>query len=211
MSFEIGGRRIGGREPLFVIAELGLNHGGSLERALEMVNAAATAGASAVKLQTFRAEELVAAECPAPAHVPETSLRDFFRQFELDRAAHIAIAERVAELGLELVATPFSVAAIDMLVDVGVGALKIASGDLTYDALVAAAASTGVPLIMSTGMATLDETAHALNVAREHGATRIALLHCVSSYPVPAGSENLRVIQTLAQRFDLPVGLSDHA
>lgn len=211
MSFEIGSRRVGVREPLFVIAELGLNHGGSLERALAMVDAAADAGASAVKLQTFRAEELVAAECPAPAHVPDASLRHFFRQFELDRAAHIAIAERVRERGLELVATPFSLAAVDMLVDVGVGALKIASGDLTYDALIAAAAATGLPLIMSTGMSTLEETAHAVAVAREHGATRIALLHCVSAYPVPAGSENLRAIQTLSHLFDLPVGLSDHA
>jgi N,N'-diacetyllegionaminate synthase len=211
MSFEIGGRRIGPREPLFVIAELGLNHGGSLERALDMMNAAAAAGASAVKLQTFRAEELVAAECPAPAHVSDPSLRHFFRQFELDRAAHIAIAERAAELGLEMVATPFSLGAVEMLVDVGVSALKIASGDLTFDALIAKAAATGLPLIMSTGMSTLDETSHAVSVARTNGATHIALLHCVSSYPVPAGSENLRVIQTLANLFDVPVGLSDHA
>src|SRR5262245_42438327 len=125
MSFEIGGRRVGAREPLFVIAELGLNHGGSLERALPMGDAAAAAGASAIKLQTFRAEELVSAECAAPAHVPDGSLRTFFRQFELDRASHIAIAERAAARGLEFVATPFSLAAIDMLVDVGAGALKI--------------------------------------------------------------------------------------
>ncbi len=211
MSFEIGGRRLGAREPLFVIAELGLNHGGSLERALAMVEAAAAAGASAVKLQTFRAEELVSAECPAPVHVPDVSLRHFFRQFELDRASHIAIAERAGELGLELMATPFSVAAIDMLVDVGVSGLKIASGDLTYDALVAAAARTGLPMVMSTGMSTLAETAHAVSLARENGATHIALLHCVSAYPVPEGSENLRAMQTLSHLFDLPVGLSDHA
>src|SRR5580765_4194460 len=130
MSLEIGGVLVGDRQPLFVIAELGLNHGGSLERALAMVDAAAAAGVSAVKLQTFRAEELVSAGCPPPAHVPETSLREFFRQFELDRAAHIAIAERANHLGVELLATPFSVTAVEMLVDVGASALKIASGDL---------------------------------------------------------------------------------
>ena len=100
MHSEIGGRRIGDGNPLFVIAELGLNHGGSLSRAIEMVDRAATAGVSAVKLQTFRADGLVAANCPAPAHVPEASLRDFFRQFELDRAAHIAVRNRARLHGL---------------------------------------------------------------------------------------------------------------
>ena len=211
MHFEIAGRRVGAREPLFVIAELGLNHGGSLERALGLVDAAAAAGASAIKLQTFRADELVAAGAPAPAHVPETSLRDFFRRFELDRAAHMAIAERAHENGLAFLATPFSPAAIEMLVDVGVDALKIASGDLTYDGLIAQAARTGLPLIVSTGMSTLAETAHAVSLVRENGGRSLALLHCVSAYPVPEGSENLRAIRTLAELFDLPAGLSDHA
>ena len=122
MHCEIGGQRIGAREPLFVIAEIGLNHGGSLSRALELVDAAAAAGASAVKLQTFRAEDLVAAGCPAPAHVPEKSLRDFFARFELDRSAHIAIRDRARTLGLAFMATPFSCAAVDMLEDLDVDA-----------------------------------------------------------------------------------------
>jgi len=133
MSLDIGGLRVGDRQPLFVISELGLNHGGSLERALAMIDAAAAAGASAVKVQTFKAEALVAAQCPAPSHVSAGSLREFFRQFEFDRAAHVEIATRAKLHGLALVATPFSSAAIDMLVDIGVDALKIASGDLTYD------------------------------------------------------------------------------
>ncbi len=211
MTVEIGGRRLGIREPLFVIAELGLNHGGDVERALAMVDAAAASGASAVKLQTFRAEELVAAECPAPMHVPDASLRDFFQRFELDRAAHMMIAERARSHGLAFMATPFSVSAVEMLVDLGADALKIASGDLTFDTLIAAAAQTGLPLVLSTGMSTLAETTHAVALARHHGAGQIALLHCVSSYPVPEGSENLRAIQTLAQFFNVPVGLSDHA
>ena len=166
MSLEIGGLRVGDRQPLFVIAELGLNHGGSLDRALAMVDAAAAAGASAVKLQTFKADELVAASCPAPAHVPVKSLRDFFGQFELDRAAHVEVARRARLHGLAFVATPFSCRAIDMLVDIGVDAIKIASGDLTYDELIAHAARTDLPVIISTGMSTLAETAHAVSVAR---------------------------------------------
>ena len=210
MSLDIGGLRAGDRQPLFVIAELGLNHGGSLDRALAMVEAAAVAGASAVKVQTFKAEELVTSHCPAPAHVPASSLQEFFRQFELDRAAHVEIARCAKLHGLAFVATPFSPSAIDMLVEIGVDALKIASGDLTYDDLITRAARTGLPVIISTGMSTLAETAHAVSVARAEG-TSLALLHCVSAYPVTEGSENLRTIQTLSRVFGTVVGLSDHA
>jgi N,N'-diacetyllegionaminate synthase len=210
MSLDIGGLRIGDRQPLFVIAELGLNHGGSLDKALAMIDAAAAAGASAVKVQTFKADELVASHCPAPAHVPAGSLREFFKQFELDRAAHIEIVTRAKLHGLAVVATPFSTAAIDMLMDIGIDALKIASGDLTYDELIAHAARTGLPVIMSTGMSTLAETAHAVSVARAQGTGQLAILHCVSAYPVLEGSQNLRAIQTLSRVFGTLVGLSDH-
>ena len=211
VRFEIGRRPVGPTTPLFVIAELGLNHGGSVDRAVRMVDAAAAAGASAVKVQTFRASDLVAATCPAPVHVSEKSLRAFFRRFELDRTAHDAIAARTRAHGLAFIATPFSDAAVDLLEDVGVDAYKIASGDLTYDDLIARCASTGKPLLISTGMSTFAETAHAVACARKAGAARLALLHCVSSYPVPKGSENLRTIATLGRRFGCLVGLSDHA
>lgn len=211
MSFDIGGRLIGPGEPLFVIAELGLNHGGSVDRALELVDAAARAGASAVKLQTFRAESLVAATCPAPAHVAEKSLRAFFKRFELDREAHVAIARQARSRGLAFMATPFSLDAVDLLEDVGVDAFKIASGDLTYHALIERSARTGRPLVISTGMSTLSETTQAVTQARAAGGHSVALLHCVSSYPVPDGSQNLRAVQTLRRVFGTPVGLSDHA
>ena len=211
MSLDVGRFRVGDRQPLFVIAELGLNHGGSLDRALAMVDAAAAAGASAVKVQTFTAHELVASHCPAPAHVPFGSLRDFFKQFELDRTAHVELAKRAKLHGLAFVATPFSSSAINMLEEIGVDALKIASGDLTYDDLIAHAARTGLPVIISTGMSTLAETAHAVSVARADGASQLALLHCVSAYPVDEGGQNLRAIQTLSRVFGTLVGLSDHA
>jgi N,N'-diacetyllegionaminate synthase len=210
-DFEIAGRRVAAGAPLFVIAEIGLNHGGSLERALDLVDAAAAAGASAVKLQTLFASDLVAADCPPPAHVVARSLRELFAQFELDEAAHAAIARRVRAHGLVLMATPFSIPAVDLLERLGVDAYKIASGDLTYRGLIDRCARAGKPVVLSTGMATPPEIAQALWCASRAGAGRLALLHCVSAYPVPKGSENLRAIATLASTFDVPVGLSDHS
>ena len=210
-SITIAGRRVGADFPFFAIAEIGLNHGGSAERALRMVDDAADAGVAAVKLQTVVATELVSSTCPAPAHVQADSLTDFFATFELDESAHRAVAERAHARGLAFISTPLSLDGVDMLVRVGVDAIKIASGDLTWDALIERAARTSKPLILSTGMASLEDVSAAVATARLSGATQIALLHCVSAYPVPQGSENLLAIDTLGQAFETPVGLSDHA
>lgn len=197
----IGGREVGPGVPLFVIAEVGLNHGGSVDRALVLVDAAAAAGVSAVKLQTLTAAELVA---PSPT-------RDFFAPFELDEHAHLAIAARARAHGLALIATPLSLAAVDLLERVGFDAYKIASGDITFTQLIERCAATGKPLIISTGVSELAEVTAAVDVARRAGALSVAVLHCVSSYPVPRGSENLRAIATLGAVLQVPVGLSDHA
>jgi sialic acid synthase SpsE len=210
MCIEIGGRRVAPGERLFVIAELGLNHGGSLDTALALVEAAAGAGASAIKLQTIEADKLVAESCPAPDHVQASSLREFFRQFELDEAAHLAVARAARARGLAMLSTPFSEDAVAMLDRVGCDALKIASGDVTHRHLIERAARTGRPLVISTGMSNLEEVARAVEWARAAGAAGVALLHCVSSYPVPRGSENLRAIAELSRVFQVPVGLSDH-
>lgn len=210
MRCDIGGREVGAEAPLYVVAEIGLNHGGSLTQALEMVDAAAASGVSAVKLQTLFADELVVDGGPPLAHVGKASLRDFFRDFELDEDAHHAVAARARALGLGFIATPFSVRAVDLLERVGVDAFKIASGDLTCTPLLERCARTGRPLILATGMATLDETIEAVRVARAAGARDLVVLHCVSAYPVPDGSENLRAIATLAACCGTLVGLSDH-
>jgi sialic acid synthase SpsE len=174
------------------------------------VDAAKAAGASAVKLQTLRADGLVAGHCPPPAHVAVTSLRDFFRQFELDEVAHHLIAARARHHGLALLSTPFDLAAVDLLERVGVDAYKIASGDITHRALIERVAATGRPMVLSTGMSSMEEVQTALAWARTAGATAIAVLHCVSAYPTPAGSENLAAIATLGRVLNVPVGLSDH-
>jgi sialic acid synthase SpsE len=199
-AIQIGARRIGAGHPLFVIAEIGLNHGGSVDRALAMVAAAADAGVSAVKLQTVVARDFIA---PSP-------LRDFFAHFELDEAAHRAVAARARVRGLAFVSTPLSLGAVDMLERVGVDAYKIASADLTFTQLIEGCGATRKPVIVSTGMGTLEETEAAIAVAQRAGATGVAVLHCVSAYPVPRGSENLRAIATLASVLTVPVGLSDH-
>lgn len=208
---KIGQRCVGDSEPFFVIAEIGLNHGGAVDRALQMVDAAADAGVSAIKLQTLDATKLVAPDSPAPAHVKASSLSDFFSTFELDEAAHLAVFERARARGLVVMSTPFSLDAVDMLDRLGVDAFKIASGDITWDGLIEKVASKGKPIVISTGMATIDEVSHAVATARLAGAFDIALLHCVSAYPVPRGSENLSAIATLGRAFETPVGLSDHA
>lgn len=209
-TFTVRERRIGREYALYVIAEIGLNHGGDAQRALAMVDEACAAGAAAVKLQTLRGSTLVAASCPPPAHVRVASLQDFFKGFELDEDAHAAVARRAHAAGRAFISTPFDEPAVDLLVRVGADALKIASGDLTHLRLIACAARTGLPLILSTGMSELEEVRAAVRCARDHGAASIALLHCVSAYPVPPGSENLGAIRTLAAEFDVPVGLSDH-
>jgi len=210
MLFEIAGREIAAGHPLFVVAEIGLNHGGHLDAALALVDAAATAGAAAVKLQTLHAERLVAPSCPPPQHVRAASLVDFFRQFELDEDAHRAVVARARSRGLAFISTPFDEAAVELLERVGCDAFKIASGDLTHLQLIERVARSGRPMILSTGMAELEEVAEALECARGAGAVELALLHCVSAYPVPPGEENLAAISTLARTFGVPVGLSDH-
>jgi len=207
---QIGCRTIRCGGPLFVIAEIGLNHGGSIDRALALVDAAADAGADAIKLQTLIAADLVAPGCPAPEHVRATSLVEFFETFELNEDAHAAIVSRARARGLQVMATPLSLDAVPMLERIGIDAYKIASGDLTWHQLIATCASTRKPIVISTGLAVMPEIAAAVSVARQSGARAIALLHCVSAYPVPRGQENLRAIRTLADVFDLPVGLSDH-
>jgi sialic acid synthase SpsE len=197
----IGNRRVGVTEPLFLIGEIGLNHGGSRDKALALVEAAAAAGVSAIKLQT-----LVAAELTAD---PQT--REFFAPFELDEASHASIAARARELGVAVMSTPLSLAAVDLLERVGVDAYKIASGDITFLPLIERCAATGKPVVISSGASTLDDVRHAVEAAWRGGADAVAVLHCVSAYPTPDGSENLAAIATLADALAVPVGLSDHA
>lgn len=210
MRAEIAGRSIGAGAPMFVIAELGLNHGGAVEQALRLVEGASAARAHAIKLQVFEASRLVAVDAPGPAHLGGRSLQALFRGHELDLDACAAVIEHARTLDLAVVVTAFDedmVAALDRL---EVDAFKIASGDLTHVSLIEAAAHTRRPLVLSTGMSSEAEVATAIGWAAGAGARTIALLHCVSAYPTPHDQQNLAAVRALSGRFGLPVGLSDH-
>jgi sialic acid synthase SpsE len=210
-SISIGGHEVSALSPLFVSAEIGMNHGGSIDQALCLVDAAKETGADAVTLQTIDAAQLASPSAPMPSHLPQGSVIDFFQRHQLDEPAHVKIVARARKHGLKVIATPFSLDGVDLLERIGVDAYKIASGDLTWDQLIARAAGTGKPVVIATGMATVEEIAHAVDVARASGAQAIALLHAVSAHPVPPGSENLLAIRTLTDRFRIPIGFSDHA
>ena len=185
----------------YVIAEIGFNHEGDLDLAVEMIRAAARAGADAVKFQTYRAEDILS---PASPDFEE------FRAGEMDPAAHRRLADEAVRAGVEFMSTPFSRRAVDLLEETGVRRYKIASMDLTNYDLLGYVAQTGKPLIVSTGMAGLAEIAATLEFLSGCGAEQISLLHCISQYPSEASELNLEVIGFLKATFMVPVGYSDH-
>jgi len=209
---------------VFVIAEAGVNHNGSLDLALRLADAARAAGADAVKLQTFRAEDVVTPQAATAdyqrTNTGETSQFDMIKKLELDEAAHARIAAHCRSIGIEFFSTPFSEDAVAMLVRLGVGRIKLPSGEITNKPLIECAADTGLPLLMSSGMSTLQEVRVAIGwiAARWQALGRpapssanLTLLHCTSAYPSPPESLNLRAIVTMQHALELPVGYSDHS
>ena len=206
----------------FIIAEAGVNHDGSLERALQLVDIAADAGADAIKFQTFRTEEVVTATVPKAEYQERQTGSgtqfDMIRALELDEDAHREIAQRCAERGIEFMSTPFSTWGIDLLVDLGVRRIKVASGEVVNLPLLRDVARRGLPIILSTGMATLEEVKRAVGWIREARTQAgiaerpgdLVILHCTSDYPAAPGTVNLRAMDTLRNSLDLPVGYSDH-
>jgi N-acetylneuraminate synthase/N,N'-diacetyllegionaminate synthase len=200
---------------VFVIAEAGVNHNGDPVRAEELVDIAARAGADAVKFQTFRAAHLVQEDAPKAPYQKETtgsaeSQYEMLRKLELSEAAHESLAQRCRERGLEFLSTPFDPASADLLERLGVARYKIASGEITNLPLLLHVGSKGKPVILSTGMSSLEEIGAALGSLRSAGAPGVTLLHCVSDYPTRPEDVNLRVMETLRSRFGVPVGFSDH-
>lgn len=200
-DISVGGRTVGDDYPPLVVAEIGMNHNGELELAKEMIEAAADAGADAVKFQTYRTERYFSAEYSDFAQRQE---------YELDGTSHEALQDVARSHDLLFMSTPFDRASVDLLEDLGVPCYKIASFDVTNHHLIRYVAEKGKPIIMSTGYSTHSEIAEAVEVVRETGNVELILLHCISEYPTPVENTNLRSLQTLRSSFDVSVGLSDH-
>jgi N-acetylneuraminate synthase len=211
-SIRIGAREIG--RSILVIAEAGVNHNGSLKRALRMVDEAARVGADAVKFQTFTAAKLVSAGTPkAQYQKKNTAGKDqleMLKAVELSHRDFAALSERARKRGILFLSTPFDEESVDFLETLNLPAYKIASGDLTNHPFLEYVAKRNRPVILSTGMSTLEEIGKAIAVIRNQGNDRVVLLHCVSSYPCDPADCNLRVMQTLRESFNVPVGFSDH-
>jgi N-acetylneuraminate synthase len=211
----IGNRPIGGSAPCFVIAEAGINHNGSLDTALRMIDNAARAGADCVKFQHCITTNTIAHNAPVAEYMQRTTpefdnMADLVRQYELGIADHAKLKAHCEERGVIYLCTPFDEVAADELESIGVAAFKIPSGEINNLAYLAHIARKGKPMIVSTGMANLLEVRAALSIISDNGGPHVALLQCTSNYPAAISDANLRAIETMRRVFYCPIGLSDH-
>lgn len=205
-------------EPIFIIAEAGVNHNGDMALARQLIDVAAEAGADAVKFQTFRAEEIVTDSAQKAEYQKETSGAgesqfEMLKKLELDLDAHTLLMDHCRVRSIAFLSTPFDADSLDMLIDMGVPVVKIPSGEITNLPYLRKVGAKGLPVILSTGMASLDEVRDAVTVLVEAGtpAARVTVLHCNTQYPTPLADANLRAMTTLAESFpECRAGYSDH-
>lgn len=214
-EISIAGRKIGRNHPPYIIAELSANHNGKLETAMRIIEEAKKAGADAVKLQTYR-PDTITLNSDAEEFRIKGGLWDGRTLYELYEEAHMPwewhkpLFDHAHQVGIPIFSSPFDNTAVDLLEDLNAPAYKIASFEAVDLPLIRYVASTGKPMIISTGMADAEEIAEAIAAARDGGCRELAILHCVSGYPAPAEDYNLRTIPDMMERFGLVTGLSDH-
>lgn len=201
---------------VYVIAEMSANHGGSIENAFEIIEEAAKAGADCVKIQTYTADTLTI-NCTDDAYVLKGGLWDGYNYYQLYKEAFTpwewqqALKEKCKEVGVDFLSTPFDVTAVDFLEDLGVEFYKIASFELVDIPLIEYVAGKGKPVIMSCGMASVEEIQEALAACKRQQNEQVVLLKCCSQYPAQYEDMNVSVIADMKERFKVPVGLSDHS
>ena len=216
-SFRIGLTPVGEDQPCFIIAEMSGNHGGKLERALQIVRAVADSGATALKLQTYTADT-VTLNSDAPDFLLQSGpWQEHGRLWDLYDAAHTPwewhkpIFDEARRLGLEVFSSPFDESAVDFLESLGASAYKIASPEINHIPLLERVARTGKPVILSTGLANLGDIELALSTLRAGGTSEIVMLKCTTAYPAPDADTNLLTIPDMVNRFGVISGLSDHS
>ncbi len=214
MKIKIDGRFLGEGESCFIVAEVGVNHNGSVDMAKRLIDAAKDSGADAVKFQAFKAEKLVTKYAEKSDYQKETtsskSQYDMLKKLELTDKEIIELFRYASKKGIIFLSSAFDKESVDLLNRLGIPAFKVPSGEITNFPLLAYIAEKKKPIILSTGMSTMNEIKEALTVVRKMGVTDIVLLHCVTSYPAKTEEANLRVIEVWKQSFGLPIGFSDH-
>lgn len=213
-GIKIGDRKIGENQPVFIIAEAGINHNGNIKLAKRMIDVAKTCGADAVKFQTFKTEEVVTRNAPKAEYQKESkpgeSQFEMIKKLELSEQAFRKLSDYCRREKIIFLSTPFDFQSARFLYKLEMPAFKIGSGELTNIPLLLQIAKYGKPVILSTGMSNLEEIREAVRMIYSTGNKKLILLHCTSNYPAKFEDINLRAMDTLRRIFNVPVGYSDH-
>lgn len=208
-KIKISGKMVGDGELPFIIAEAGINHNGDVSLAKKMIKEAAKVGADAIKFQTHIADKEMVETSITADYIGE-SIFNLIKRMELSKDDHIELIDYSNQNGIIFLSTPFSKEAVDLLYELGVPAFKIGSGELTNLPLIEYIAKKGKPIILSTGMSSMDEIEESVSLIKKYN-DELILMQCTSTYPTKYEDVNLGVIRILREKFNIPIGLSDHS